>query len=196
MEGAPIMTEGDTDSQAAEKRRDEMLRCHYNQVCTSYRAIDDFRGKLLALWPILGGAAGGVALLALKDTPDKGYLWAIGLFGAFVSAGLAVYEWAQTLRCDQLKKVGQYLEWEMGLDRGTGQFLTLPFGYGWTFRGPEVVREKRDFEHKDSEEIPPNVWPFKEHPIRTGTASFIVYTSVILGWIGLTIWGVALAISG
>lgn len=98
------MTEGGTDPQAAEKRQEEMLRCHYDQVCASYRAIDDFRGKLLALWPILGGAAGGVALLALKDRPDKGYLWAIGLFGVFVSAGLAVYEWAQTLRCDQLKK--------------------------------------------------------------------------------------------
>ena len=187
------MTEGaDNDPHAAEKRRDEMLRCHYGQVCASYRAIDDFRGKLLALWPILGGAAGGVALLALKDAPDKGYLWAIGLFGAFVSAGLAVYEWAQTLRCDQLKKIGQHLEWEMGLDRGTGQFLTLPFGYGWTFKGPEVVREKRDFE-KDSKEIPPKSWPFKEYPVRTGMASFIVYTSVILGWIGFTILAIDLA---
>lgn len=83
--------------------QDEMLRHHYEQICTSYRAIDDFRGRLLALWPVLGGAAGGIALLASKDT-EASYMWAVGLRGAVVSVGLGVCEWHQTLRCDLLKK--------------------------------------------------------------------------------------------
>jgi hypothetical protein len=106
-----------------QKRRDEMLRHQYEQVCESYRAIDDFRGKLLALWPILGGAAGGVALLAARST-NRSNLWVVGLLGFFVSVDVAMYEWNQTLRCDQLKKVARRLEEDMGLE--LAQFRTLP----------------------------------------------------------------------
>jgi hypothetical protein len=117
------------------QRKDEMLRHQYQEVCANYRAIDDFRGKLLTLWPILGGAAGGVALLA-SNPANKGYLWAVGLLGLAVSLGLAVYEWNQTLRCDQLKKVGRQLEREMELE--TAQFLTLPSGFGRGIKAPPI----------------------------------------------------------
>jgi hypothetical protein len=182
------LRQADTDT---ESRRDDWLRLQYEQVCASYRAIDDFRGKLLALWPILGGAAGGVALLASRDTA-RNYLWAVGLFGTVVSIGLAVYEWNQTLRCLQLKKIGQWLECEMGFGIGTGQFLTVPDGFSMTFGTPPMKREPVTIQ--DNMIVPPDSKQFS--PVRIGTASFIVYVAVILGWIGIFFWGLFLFVWG
>jgi hypothetical protein len=176
----------------ADAERDEMLRHQYDQVCTSYRAIDDFRGRLLALWPILGGAAGGVALLALRGTSD-GYLVAIGLLGAAVSTGVAVYEWHQTLRCDLLKKTARRLERKMGFEIGEGQFLSLPRGFELSATGPSVPQLERRIGQEEREgrgEMTPTYWgSICESPIRVGVASLIVYGSVIVGWLGLFVWG-------
>jgi hypothetical protein len=127
----------------------EMLRHHYEQVCVSYRAIDDFRGKLLALWPVLGGAAGGVALLINQN--GAGGLWAIAVFGFFVSIGLGVYEWHQTLRCDLIKKSARELERRMGFEIGTGQFLSLPRAFTLRQTGPPIQELKRLIEQEDRE---------------------------------------------
>ena len=178
----------------AQKRRDEMLRHQYGEVCASYRAIDDFRGKLLALWPILGGAAGGVALLAARST-NRSNLWAVGLLGFFVSVGVAVYEWNQTLRCDQLKKVARRLEEAMGLEIAQSQFRTLPPGFKPSVRTPplpvmnETVKRQDDQEQGRELELlgrKPTWWRF---PVSVGVASSIVYGAVILGWMALVVWG-------
>lgn len=177
---------------AKTKRRDEMLRHQYDQVCVSYRAIDDFRGKLLALWPILGGAAGGVALLAASTT-NRSNLWAVGLFGFFVSLGVAVYEWNQTLRCDQLKKVARQLERDMHLE--TAQFLTLPPGFKVSVKTPPLDIAKKIVQRQDDQEQgrelePPGRKPtWWEYPVSVGVASSIVYGAVILGWMALFVWG-------
>jgi hypothetical protein len=181
----PFPTRQSPEAETDTKRRDDMLRFQYEQVCQSYRAIDDFRGKLLALWPILGGAAGGVALLASKDTA-RSYLWAVGLFGSLVSIGLAVYEWTQTLRCDQLKKIARWLEYEMGLEVGTGQFLTVPDGFDMRLGTTPSVK-RAPVAIQEGEIVRPDATRFS--PVRIGMASFIVYVSVILGWIGLFLWG-------
>ena len=76
------------DCPSEEHPSDEVRMHQYDQVCTSYHKIDEFRGKLLTLWPILGGAAGGVALL-LTDDASGGHLLALGIFGAVVSLGVA-----------------------------------------------------------------------------------------------------------
>jgi hypothetical protein len=99
------------EEKAAQKAREEeakqqLYRHHYEQVCHSLQRIDEFRGRLLALWPILGGAAGGIALLA-SDKLRTEYLLPLGIFGILVSVGVGIYEWTQTLRCAQLKQVGK-----------------------------------------------------------------------------------------
>jgi hypothetical protein len=135
------------DSEKADQM--ETLRRHYEQVCVSYRAIDDFRGKLLALWPVLGGAAGGVALLINQD--GTGGLWAIAVFGFFVSIGLGVYEWHQTLRCDLLKKSARELERRMGFDVGTGQFRSMPRAFTPRTTGPPIQELKSLIAQEDRE---------------------------------------------
>jgi hypothetical protein len=105
----------------------ETLRHHYEQVCENLRSIDDFRGKLLALWPILGAGAGGVALLIESD--DPGALRLLAGFGFFVSVGLGVYEWHQSLRCLLLTRTARELECLLHLKVGTGQFLSVPEGF-------------------------------------------------------------------
>jgi hypothetical protein len=204
------------DDVAPKRPTDEMLRHHYEQVCVSYRAIDDFRGKLLALWPILGGAAGGVALLASDNTNDR-QIWAVGLVGAVVSTGLAMYEWYQTLRCDRLKQVAPELETRMHFEAGSGQFLSLPQGFKPGLVAPpisvprhevgavakpaeagsqatpaEADREAR-MGGRDRNDVEPNqrgvLRQILSQPIRVGVASALVYGSVILGWLGLFLWG-------
>lgn len=176
----------------AQKRRDEMLRHQYEQVCASYRAIDDFRGKLLALWPILGGAAGGVALLAARST-NTSNLWAVGLLGFFVSVGVAVYEWNQTLRCDQLKKVARQLEEDMGLE--IAQFLTLPPGFKPSVKTLPLAVMKEIVKRQDDQERGRKMEPsgrrpaWWEYPVSVGVASSVVYGAVILGWMALFVWG-------
>lgn len=59
--------------------KQDLLRHQYEQICQSYYKIEEFRGRLLALWPILGGAAGGIALLASGKLVD--YLFPLGIFG-------------------------------------------------------------------------------------------------------------------
>jgi hypothetical protein len=170
----------------------EVLLHQYEQLCLNYRAIDDFRGKLLALWPILGGAAGGVSLLLSNSNGTSG-LWAIGLFGLSVSIGIAVYEWHQTLRCDQLKKSARKLEQLMGFEIGTGQFQSLPRGFRPRTTGPPLDELKGLIEREDQERettSPDGESVAGHHVIRVGVASAIVYGSVIMGWFGLFLWAI------
>jgi hypothetical protein len=144
--------------------------------------------------PILGGAAGGVALvLVASDNNTSIYLWPIGLFGFLVSTGLAVYEWNQTLRCDQLKKSARELERRMGFDIGTGQFRSLPRGFRPSATGPPLSELRRLIDQEDREREGGTTSPVSvsvvDYPIRVGVASLIVYGSVILGWFGLLVWG-------
>ena len=159
----------------------ETLRHHYEQVCTSYHAIDDFRAKLLALWPVLGGAAGGVALLA-PETTNQRYLGAIAVFGALVTVGLAVYEWNQSLRCDRLKQIARNLEKDMYLKPGAAQFRSMPDGFTPRFTAPGLPTGNTIPTEPSGGE------PRWLRIVRVGVASVIVYVSVILAWIWLAVW--------
>jgi hypothetical protein len=61
----------------------ENLRKVYELTCARHSAIDDFRGKLLALLPI-GSAAAGLLLLT-KPTEIKPYATVMGLYGCAVT---------------------------------------------------------------------------------------------------------------
>lgn len=69
----------------------------YDQLCQSYRAIDDFRAKLLGFIPLVTGA--GISFLFEKipniqdiSVETKNLLAAVGVFGTLITLGLFSYE--------------------------------------------------------------------------------------------------------
>jgi hypothetical protein len=92
----------------------------YEQLCLSYRAIDDFRAKLLALLPL---ASGGLCALITGGSwsPDRGLLTPLGTFGAAVTAGLLAHELHGIRKCRTLIRCGRELE-EAVVPAGIGQF--------------------------------------------------------------------------
>jgi hypothetical protein len=113
----------------------EILMHRYAQVCASYHAIDDFRGKLLTLWPILGGAAGAVALLVAEGR-ETVVLLPLGIFGFFVCCGVGLYEWTQSLRCVEIQMVAGQLEEAMTLSEEQSQFRFQKGAYKLQLRLP------------------------------------------------------------
>lgn len=101
--------------------QDEQLRI-YEQLCISYRAIDDFRAKLLGFLPFATGA--GILLLAkaLEGEP-KQFLLPIGAFGFVVTLGLFFYEIYGIRKCGALISAGRNLECMLGVE---GQFKSRP----------------------------------------------------------------------
>jgi hypothetical protein len=99
------------------------LRSAYDQLCLSYRAIDDFRAKLLGFLPLVTG--GGLVLLTGKaDGLAKVLFLPIGVFGIAVTLGLFSYEIYGIKKCHALIEVGQTMETSLGLD--AGQFRNRP----------------------------------------------------------------------
>src|SRR5687768_16392561 len=97
--------------------KDEVLKV-YEQLCSSYRAIDDFRSKLLALLPLATG--GGIFLLAsdkAKADVIPPYLKPIGVFGLVVTLGLFLYELHGILTCTRLIEVGASIEESLEVNR-------------------------------------------------------------------------------
>lgn len=100
----------------------------YQTLCTSYTAIDGFRGTLLGFLPL---ATGGIFLLA--GGTGKGILCdpklsvPLGLFGFFITLGLFIYEIYGIRRCTHLIILGQHLEKQLKIE---GQFLHRPQGLG------------------------------------------------------------------
>src|SRR5882724_7325838 len=103
--------------------QDEKLKA-YEQLCISYRAIDDFRAKLLGFLPLATGT--GIFLLA-KNLSDqvKGFLEAIGAFGFLITLGLFSYEIYGIRKCAALIEAGEQLEDSLAID-GLGQFSQRP----------------------------------------------------------------------
>jgi hypothetical protein len=99
------------------------LSSTYDQLCTSYRAIDDFRAKLLGFLPL---ATGGGIFLALNTKVDlrTEFLLPVGLFGLAVTLGLFSYEIYGIRKCHALILAGTALEKDLGLK--AGQFIDRP----------------------------------------------------------------------
>ena len=108
--------------------KDQKIKA-YEQLCSSYRAIDDFRAKLLALLPLATG--GGIFLLVGNQTRVQAiipYLSAIGLFGFVVTLGLFLFELHGILKCTHLIAAGGELEKNLGINKKEGQFIDRPLG--------------------------------------------------------------------
>ena len=106
-------------------QRASNLRTVYSELCTSYRAIDDFRTKLLGFLPLATGA-GLFLLVTDKDKIGfaRQFLRPIGFFGFVITLGLFSYELYGIKKCGRLIRVGKLLEkTELDID---GQFEWRP----------------------------------------------------------------------
>ncbi|WP_373494801.1 hypothetical protein [Aquiflexum sp.] len=85
----------------------EALKTIYDQLCTSYHSVDDFRAKLLGILPLVSGVA-IFEILGKVETPS--YLSPIGFLGVITTLGLLIYEMKGILKCDGYIKAGLEIE--------------------------------------------------------------------------------------
>jgi len=99
------------------------LKAVYQQLCDSYRAIDETRTKLLGLLPLATGA--GILALSGGDRagPGSGLSVAVGLFGVVATLGLFSYELHGIKRCAAFIDAGKLIEKRLNI---YGQFLRRP----------------------------------------------------------------------
>lgn len=103
------------------------LRGAYDQLCVSYRAIDDFRAKLLGFLPLVTG--GGLLFLTGRaDGFAREFLFPVGIFGLVVTLGLLSYEIYGIAKCHALINAGTNMEASLDLRAGQGQFQNRPRG--------------------------------------------------------------------
>lgn len=114
-------------------QRAENLRTVYRELCTSYRAIDDFRTKLLGFLPLATGA--GIFFLVTNadklNSADQinlvtPYFGPMGVFGMAVTLGLFFYELYGIKKCTALIGAGKELEKQLKIE--SGQFRERPHG--------------------------------------------------------------------
>ncbi len=99
-------------------------RTIYQELCNSYRAIDDFRSKLLGFLPLASGS--GIFLLTtdLAKISLEKYSLPIGCFGLLITLGLFLYEVYGIRKCGALIDAGKRLEITMEIEYG--QFKKRP----------------------------------------------------------------------
>ena len=110
------------------------FRTVYQELCNSYRAIDEFRVKLFGLLPLATGT--GIFILIMdkkKFEAAEDYLPYIGLFGFFVTLGLLFYELYGIKKCTSLIKEGIRLEEKIGEQYGQFHETTI-WGIGVNLR--------------------------------------------------------------
>jgi hypothetical protein len=117
------------------------LQPAYNELCSSYRAIDDFRTKLLGFLPLVTG--GGLVLLSGRaEDVRREFFGPVGRFGILVTLGLLAYELFGIKKCHALIQAGKALEQKMGLPVGemggkpAGQFIRRPNNLLWVVNEP------------------------------------------------------------
>ena len=114
--------------------QDEQLKV-YEQLCNSYRAIDDFRAKLLGFLPLATGT--GVFLLITdrgKIEFMQGLFQPMGAFGFIITLGLFFYELYGIKKCTYLIRAGIALENELNIQHG--QFGQRPPGVALLINEP------------------------------------------------------------
>jgi hypothetical protein len=106
--------------------QDEQLKM-YEQLCNSYRAIDDFRAKLLGFLPLATGT-GIFLLVSDKEKIEfmQRYFRPIGVFGFVITLGLFCYELYGIKKCTYLIRAGKALENDLHMPYG--QFTQRPPG--------------------------------------------------------------------
>ena len=106
----------------------ENLRTAYQELCPSYDAIDDFRGKLLGFLPLATGT--GIFLLLQEFNVENlksgtsNLLAAVGFFGFLITVGLFSFEIYGIKKRAALINAGTRMESLPGIE--WGQFSKRP----------------------------------------------------------------------
>jgi hypothetical protein len=109
------------------------MRDAYDQLCQTYRAIDDFRAKLLGFLPLVTG--GGLLLVTAKKADlDADLFKPVGIFGVAVTLGLFALELYGIRKCHALIEAGVCLERSLRLP--AGQFKDRPKGVAGVINEP------------------------------------------------------------
>jgi hypothetical protein len=154
----------------------EEIKLIYEQTSKMHQTIADFRAKLLALLPIASGV--GIFLLLGKDLlpAQYPYLFGIGLFGMFVTAGLAIYEINGINHCLDLQDIAKIHERlvisDMRIFKKPGNFRSELRG---PFEGRGILKKRKQSQKNKTES-------FTIFAIGVRQASTIVYSSVMAGW--------------
>jgi hypothetical protein len=96
---------------------DEEVAMVYQQICTGYQNIEDFRSKLLALVPFVT-ASSFVATIFSNPTKSSmltNLVLPFGALGALITLGLYIYELENTHRLALLAARGQRIERHMNI---------------------------------------------------------------------------------
>jgi hypothetical protein len=102
-------------------------RATYDQICATYRAIDDFRAKLLGFLPAVTG--GSLVLLTRGDGGlDPDFYAPVGAFALLVTVGLFIYELHGISKCHFWIEAGKRVETDMNLKVG---LFTNRSKYAW-----------------------------------------------------------------
>src|SRR2546430_13051880 len=96
---------------------DEELRMVYQELCTSYHNIAEFRSKLLGLLPFVTASSFVATMIGdqSKSLPLAHLVLPFGLFGALVTLALFLYEVDNLKRSALLTAQGRTLEKAMHL---------------------------------------------------------------------------------
>jgi hypothetical protein len=101
-------------SQQANEQND-YTRLDYEQTLQTYRMLADIRFKLLAFLPVVSGATITFLTIDPKTVPDNPQMaLVIGLFGFFVTLGIAFYDQRNSRLHDATIRYARYLESILG----------------------------------------------------------------------------------
>jgi len=111
----------------------------YDQLCTSYHAIDDFRAKLLGFLPLVTGTSISFLLNKLETAQTipiemKSLLSGVGIFGVLITLGLFAFEIFGIKKCAALIRAGQDIEALMHIEHG--QFTRRPQNIAYIINEP------------------------------------------------------------
>ncbi|GGQ82326.1 hypothetical protein [Couchioplanes azureus] len=105
-----------------------VLELQYTEICKAHAAITDFRGKLLALFPVAASAGVLVVVRSADQSRGPGLRWAVpvGFFAFAVTFGLFLYEIRQIAECIRLRHQAAEIEQLLRVPPGIGQFRDGP----------------------------------------------------------------------
>jgi hypothetical protein len=145
------------------------VRKAYEELCNTYRAIDDFRGKLLGFLPFATGL--GIFILVKDNVNLAKFAEPIGFVGMIITFGLYLFEIHGIAKCCELIEIGRRLECQRGL---RGQFT-----------GREPPRS--DTCQTETQSFWNNFWEVRVFDVPT--AAGVVYGAVMVSWFFLLLIG-------
>jgi hypothetical protein len=113
-----------TDKHSRPEKND-IIQFDYEQSLQTYQMLADVRFKLLALVPLISGAA--IAFLTTDPVHASSQIvLAGGVFGLLITLGITIYDQRNTQIMNVSKRRARELEKRLPLPLGGGQFQQMP----------------------------------------------------------------------